>query len=358
MRKTKVMIISTVGLIYDGITSVILSYLRVMDLSNIDIYIAGTIKVEPTIKMELETLGCSIVDLPSRREKPALYFLALTAFLRQNNVDIIHAHGNSATLAIELMAGLLGGCKKRIAHSHNTRCDQIYIDKILRPLFYHLYTDALACGQDAGEWMFAGNSFTIIKNGRDFKQFTFNREIRDEMRARYGIKDELVIGHVGGFVEQKNHRFLLDVYREIHKIEPTAKLFLIGDGVLRKEIERLASDLEEVLIFTSNVDNVPDYLQMMDGMLLPSLFEGFPLVVVEWQINGIPALVSDTIDRACAITDLVKFMSLQEPASTWAKEMLRWCNRRAAVSEVDLDSVRKAGFDIRKEVDKLERLYR
>lgn len=356
MEKTTVMLVSTVGLIYDGITNVILSYLQAMDLSDIDVYIAGTVKIESAIKNQLEILGCHIIYFPSRREKPALYFKALTTFLRKRKINVIHAHGNSATLTIEMMAGLLGGCKKRIAHSHNTRCDRTRADKMFRPLFYHLYTDALACGQDAGEWLFPGRPFRILKNGRDVARFSFNQEKRDRMRAKFGIKDELAIGHIGGFVEQKNHKFLLEIYREIHKIEPAAKLFMIGDGVLKKKIEKLSLDLKDVLIFTGNVDNVPDYLQMMDGMLLPSLFEGLPLVVVEWQINGLPALLSNTIDKSCAFTDLVEFMLLEMPAVKWAEkilQMIKLHNRK----KTNYNSIVSNGFDIKTAADELRKIY-
>ena len=118
MEKKKVIIVSTVGLIYDGITSVILSYLQAMNLSKLDIYVVSTMKCEQSIKKSILDLGCHIVELPSRKTETLKYAVQLTKFIRLHKIEVIHAHGNSATLTVEMLAGLLGGCKKRIAHGH------------------------------------------------------------------------------------------------------------------------------------------------------------------------------------------------------------------------------------------------
>ena len=148
--KNKVLIISTVGLRYDGITSVITSYLEAMDDSDLCIALIGTIKVEPNVRAKIEALGYKIIELPNRRTNTIKYFFALRNYVYQNKIDIVHVHGNSATMAIDLLAAKLGGCRKMIAHSHNTRCDQERADKLLRPLFYNLYTEALGKKQENG----------------------------------------------------------------------------------------------------------------------------------------------------------------------------------------------------------------
>ena len=213
----KVMVVSTVGLIYDGITSVIVSYLEAMDRRDLDIYVVSTIKAEAAITKKIEKLGCHVISFPSRRTNTAQYFFSLLSFIRKNRIDVIHAHGNSATLSIEMLAGWLGGCKKRIAHSHNTKCDQVKADKILRPFFYRLYTEALACGQDAGKWLFGDRKFEILQNGRDVDKYAYQETVRKNMRENYGFQEQMVVGHVGGFYEQKNHRFLVQVFRSIQR---------------------------------------------------------------------------------------------------------------------------------------------
>jgi len=322
MKNRKVLVVSTVGLIYDGITSVIISYLEAMDLSGLDIRLVGTIKVEPKIREKVESLGCTIVDLPNRRNETLKYFNKLRKYIRKEKIEVVHAHGNSATLAVDLLAAKLGGCKKRIAHSHNTKCDQVKADILLRPLFYHLYTDALACGQEAGEWLFGNRSFTVLRNGRDVEKYRFNPSARQRMRNQYSLKDELLIGHVGGFVEQKNHVFLIKVFREVLKKKPDAKLVLVGDGILRNSIENSVSDISDSVLFIGNTDHVEDYLNMMDVMVLPSLFEGLPLVMIEWQINGLPCVVSNAITKECILTEQVKVESLQKEPYLWALTIL------------------------------------
>lgn len=201
MQQKKVLIISTVGLIYDGITSVILECLKSMNRTGIEFYVVATVDCKPGIVKQLNELGCVIVDFPDRRKQPALYFFELIKFIRKEEISVIHAHGNSATLAVEMIAGWLGGAKKRIAHSHNTRCEQVKADKILRPFFNLSYTDALACGEEAGRWLFGSKKFVVLNNGRDIDKFSFKDEKRQSVRAQLGLTKEKAFGHVGGFVE-------------------------------------------------------------------------------------------------------------------------------------------------------------
>lgn len=357
---TKVIIASTVGLIYDGITSVIMAYLKAMDLTDLEIYVTGTIKVEPSIRKQMEDLGCAIVELPHRKKETKAYVLELAKFIRKNKIQVIHAHGNSGTLAIEMCAAWLGGCKKRIAHSHNTKCDQVKADKLLRPIFHIFYTDALACGADAGKWLFNNRPFKVLTNGRDTKVFAYHSETRESIRNKYGIKDELVIGHIGGFVPQKNHEFLLKIYKEILLIEKNIKLFMIGDGDLRAMIEEKAeaAGIREKIEFTGNIDNVPDLLSAMDGMLLPSLFEGLPLVVMEWQINGLPCIISDSITKECAVTEWVRYKSLEESPHMWAEDILAFIEDSKSNQRADAwEYVKDSCFDIIENACFLRKLY-
>lgn len=357
---TRIIIVSTVGLIYDGITGVIVSYLEAMDRSGLEIYVAGTINVHPEIRARIESLGCRVVDLPSRRTETIEYFFRLVSFIRRNEISVIHAHGNSGTMAIEMLAGWLGGCEKRIAHSHNTRCDQVKADKILRPVFDAFYTDALACGEEAGEWLFRNKPFTVLRNGRSIERYRFDEKARSKMRSQYGLSDDvLVLGHVGHFTEQKNQRFVIDIYREIVKIRPSARLFLIGEGRLRDDVEATAKDLRDNVVFVGTTDRIEDFLQMMDIMVLPSLFEGFPLVSIEWQINGLPAILSDVITRQCALTNLIRFRSLNDSPADWAIDLIELVDTtdRIHAAEIAPEQVTKSGYDITSNATILRKIY-
>lgn len=355
----RVIVISTVGLIYDGITSVIVSYLEAMNREDFEFFVVDTIQAEPQIKKKIEDLGCTLVSLPSRKNDTYSYFYSLVSFIKKNEITVLHAHGNSATLSIELFAGWLGGCKKRIAHSHNTKCDHKKADLLLRPLFNLLYTDALACGKEAGKWLFKNRKFIVLKNGRNIEKYAFNNKTREVMRDKLNIKDRLVFGHVGGFYEQKNHVFLMEIFREIIKLEPNSIFMVIGDGPLREKIKKKVSDIENRIKFIGKVDDVENYLQAMDAMILPSFFEGLPLVVIEWQINGLPSLLADTITKECAITHTVYFESLNSSPEEWAKKILElaYSSNRNENSKQNTNLIRNAGFDIKDNAQILRNIY-
>lgn len=358
----KLLIISTVGLIYDGITNVITSYLKAMDKSEIEIFVAGTIEVNPVIKIQIEELGGKIIELPNRRNEPVSYAISLTKFIRKKKIDIVHAHGNSGTLAIEMSAAWLGGCKKRIAHSHNTRCDHVKADKILRPILNLFYTDAIACGEDAGKWLFKDKPFFVLKNGRDVNKFKYDKDARQKIREQYQIGESLAIGHVGNFVQQKNHSFVLEIYNELLLIDPNVRLFMIGDGELRDNIEKkaLELDIRKNIEFTGNIDNIQEVLSALDAMVLPSFFEGLPLVVMEWQISGLPCIVSDNVTKECGIADdLVDFMSLELNPREWALNIYsKTFNRnRDEDSKYGCFKIDGAGFSITQSAEELRNLY-
>lgn len=355
--KRKILIVSTVGLIYDGITNVILSYLKAMDRENMEIYIAGTIKVHPRIQKRMEDLGCKMINLPNRRTEPIKYFVELSRIIRKYKIKVVHAHGNSGTLAIEMLAAWLGGAKKRIAHSHNTKCDQVKLDRILRPVFNLFYTDAFACGKEAGEWLYGNKKFTILTNGRNIDTFSFNKMKREKFRKQLNIENEIAIGHVGGFFEQKNHRFLIEIYKKIKEIRPNVKLYMIGEGPLKNEIQSLSEGLD--IDFVGNIDNMSDYLNAMDGMLLPSLFEGLPLVALEWQLNGLPAILADTVTKECMISDNIEFYSLDEKAIDWAMRIIELVenNEREKSSKKAQVMAKEKGFDIKESAKMLRRVY-
>lgn len=356
----KVLEISTVGLMYDGITSIMLSYLDAMDKEGLDIYVASTIRLEPEIYKRLKKMGCHVVQFSSRKTDTIKYMYQLIKFIHKNKIDVVHAHGNSGTLAIEMICSWLGGSKKRIAHSHNTKCNQVKADKLLRPVFNLFYTDGVACGEAAGKWLFGNRPFLILKNGRDLEKFSYNPIIRDKMRKKYQLDNEIIIGHVGSFLEQKNHKFLIKVFREILNINDNAKLFLIGSGPLEKEIKDETKDIKNNVEFIGNTNCVEKYLQIMDGMLLPSLFEGLPLVSIEWQIAGLPCLMSDSITRECRITEQVEYMSLQEEPQLWANkilEMIKENTNRVQICNVNKEKIKKAGFDIKDNAKVLKQLY-
>ena len=357
----KVLQIPTGGLFSDGILSCIVEYMTAMDKSGMDIQVLATNNPEKSVVEKVENSGCRVVSIPYRKKNIVKYFFALYRYILKEKIDVVHVHGSSAIMSVELVAARLAGCKVRIAHSHNTTCENQKADKILRPVFNRNYTTAFACGQDAGRWMFGKRKFTIIPNGRNLKKYEYDTKKRTEYRNKLGIpSDALVIGHVGRFNRQKNHEYLLRVFSEFYKKNRNSYLVLVGTGEKVGEIKNLVKELEleNNVIFTGVIENVSDYLSAFDIMLLPSLYEGLPLVVIEWQIAGLPCVVSDTVTKECAITSLVKFESIRKKPDTWAYDIRNLnLQDRNDSKEAVLNDIKMAGYDIKSGAEKLKKLY-
>ena len=358
----KILQIPTGGLFSDGILSCIVEYMTAMDKSGMDIQVLATNNPENSVVEKVENSGCRVVLIPYRKKNIIKYFFALYRYISREKIDIVHVHGSSAIMSVELIAARLAGCKVRIAHSHNTTCENKKADKILRPLFNKSYTTAFACGEDAGKWMFGKRKFTIIPNGRNLKKYEYDTKKRTEYRNKLGVpSDALVIGHVGRFNQQKNHEYLVRIFSEVYKKNRNSYLVLVGTGEKVDEIKNRAKELEfgKNVIFTGVIENISDYLSAFDVMLLPSLYEGLPLVVIEWQIAGLPCIVSDTVTKECAITSLVKFESIEKEPEAWANDIRNLILQdRNDSKEAVFNEIKTAGYDIESGAEKLRQMYR
>lgn len=357
----KVLHIPTGGLFSDGILSCITDYMAAMDKTDLDVRVLATNKAEDVAVQKVKRSGCKVVSIPYRKTNIVKYFFSLCRYLVREKIDIVHVHGSSAIMSVELVAAMLAGCKVRIAHSHNTTCEHQEVDKLLRPIFNRAYTKAFACGSEAGKWMFGNREFVIIPNGRDIKKYEYNAQNRINYRNKLKIpKSALVVGHVGRFNVQKNHEYLLHVFEELYKKDRNTYLVLVGTGEKIDEIKDLVkkSTIRDNVIFTGVIDNVADYLSAFDVMLLPSLYEGLPMVVIEWQIAGLPCIVSDTVTKECAITPLVKFKSIKESPESWARNIIDISLQdREKSKDVLFSSIRKAGYDIEFGAERLRNIY-
>ncbi|HPT77499.1 MAG TPA: glycosyltransferase family 1 protein [Candidatus Atribacteria bacterium] len=317
----RVLIIATTKFEMDGITHVILNYYRAMDKSGMQIDFAVPNELDAGLRQELEQAGSAIYRLNSRLKHPLAYIRQLSRLVRENKYDIVHAHGNSATLYLEMIAAKKGGARVRLPHSHNTTCRHKLVDKLLRPMFYKSYTHGFACGQKAGEWLFGSRPFEIINNGIDLSKYSFDAQIRENYRSQYGFAEKKVIGHVGTFNYQKNHEFLIDIFSELYKLDPSYRLLLVGDGTLKEETEQkvTALKLNDAVTFAGKTPEVPGLLQAMDMLVLPSRYEGLPLTLIEAQAACLPCFVSDVVSPEAGVTELVSYIPLEEPANKWAQ---------------------------------------
>lgn len=357
----KILQIPTGGLFSDGILSCIIGYMNEMDKAGMDIRILATNSPDEEIVKRIIDSGCKVVYIPYRKKNIIKYFFELVKYIKKENIDIVHVHGSSSIITIELLAAFFAGCKVRIAHSHNTTCEHKKLDKILRPLFYILKTESFACGEEAGKWMFGNRNYTIIHNARNLHKFEFNKEKRIQIRRKYSIpNDAIVIGHVGRFNTQKNHKYLINIFANYSIKHKDAVLVLIGFGEKFDEIKEQVRilKLEKKVIFVGETNNVADYLSAFDIMLFPSLNEGLPLVVIEWQISGLPCIISSSITKECAITKLVKYESIEANPEVWVKDVeeIKLEDRNVNKGKIFAD-IKNAGYDIHDAAIKLRELY-
>lgn len=364
----KVLNIMTSSLTYNGISMSIMNYFRNIDNSKVQMDFVVPNIVDKEIKEEIESKECKIYELvyhngKMRQKRPIKYCRKLYKILKDEEYDAVHVHGSSAMMFMELWVAKKAKCKIRIAHSRNTKSDNEKLHNFCKPFFKHSYTDAFACGKEAGEWLFGKNSdFIIIPNGKDSNMFKYNDKIRKEYRNKYGIKDKIVIGHVGNFFYQKNHDFLIDVFHELTLLNEKYYLVMIGYGDLEEKIRKKVEQLEiqDRVLFLGKIssDDVAKWLQAMDIMVFPSRFEGFPNVLVEWQMAGLPCLISDKITDKVKLTDLVQFASIEEKPKKWAERIKDIkLEDREKRNDMLLDEIKEKGFDIKENAKKLEKIY-
>ena len=358
-----VFMVPTGGLRREGITTSLLEITKRIDKKAFSITIAAVHNNAADVIEEFRSYGCNVIKFPDRKNRKSFFKYCLAVRQELNKgYDIIHVHGSSAIISIELFIAKCCGVKVRIAHSRNTRCDNTIIDILLRPFLYKTYTYALACGTEAGEWLFPNREFEIIHNGKDLRKFCFSSKMREKLRNELNLKGKVVYGHVGNINVQKNHTFLIDVFSVIKQNQDNAILYLMGDGALMNEIRAKVHSLglDNDVVFTGRVNDVHQRLMAMDVMIFPSLFEGLPNVVLEWQAEGLPCLIADTITKECALTDIVHFMSLNDSLYKWSNMAISLSNssvNREIVSQNAIISLTNEGYEINECSHKLEDLY-
>ncbi len=334
-----------------------------MDRDGIQIETVAWKGTDPRIVEAAEGCGIRVNHLPSRQRDLPGYCRGLSRLMERGGFDMVHVCGSSGLMGVELLLALFVKVPVRICHSHNTSCRHRLLDRALRPIMYACATDFVACGTDAGRWLFGDRRFTVIPNGKDLELYRYDEGERQTVRTELGITtDQVVIGHVGRFNEQKNHAKLLEVFSELRRRSRKYLLVLVGDGALFEDVKGKVArlGLSGSVLFLGFRSDVPKLLNAMDCMVLPSLYEGFPNVVVEWQVNGLPCVISDSVTRECALTPLVCFQPLEASPIVWANAvesaLLSGASRIARSRESVIAAI-GSGYDIRKSSSKLRAFY-
>lgn len=355
----KLLIVSTVKYRKNGISSVIDNYYSDPVFDHWDIRFLFPVGSDEAMIRELEAKGGQVYLCSRSMKRAPMYCAQVTKLVRREGFDAVHVHGNSATMALEMLGAALGGCRVRMAHSHNTTCKHMAVHKLFTPVFQKLCTHRLACGVAAGKWLYGSRDFTVVNNGVDTGRYAFDVAARAAIRQRFAIPEGAVlVGHVGSFNPQKNQSFLLDVLQLLPR--ETYRLLLIGDGELRPEAEQRAASmgLTDRVIFAGLVSDVSKYLCACDCIAMPSLYEGLPLTLIEQQANGLRCVISDNITREADKTGNLTFLSLVDPAC-WADTIQKLpAADRKELSRICGEKIAAAGYDIHREAAKLKEYYR
>lgn len=312
---------------------------------------------------EVKRLGGKVFFLPSFPKHFLKNRRELKDFFKKHDeYSIVHVHANSSVYILPLIYAKDSKIPCRILHSHNTKAYNriaTTLHFILRNYASKIATEHFACSTEAGKWMFYDKSFQILNNSVDAEKFRYDNNIRKQVRAEMQLEDKIVIGHIGRFVSQKNHIFLLKLFRNFLNKNRNAILLLVGDGPLKKnieaEVERMS--LTEHVKFLGVRNDIPRLLQCMDAFLFPSLFEGLPFTLIEAQASGLPCVISDSIVDDVIITkDIVKKVSLNSDEEVWCSkinEVLKLKQRKDTFNEIY-----QSGFHIKNTSELLETFYK
>lgn len=361
MKKIKIAML-VCRLEFGGVESVILNYTDNMTKLNYEFHIiTQDINDENCVKL-FEKKGFKVHKICHKRKSILRNVRELYQILKTEKYDIVHSH-MTLTNSYALFIAKLCVVKVRISHSHNSVESSSFMKSlaysILRYLNCRYATHFFACGQDAADFLFGvknRDKVYIFPNAIETERYRFSVEHRNKIRANYHVGERICVGHVGRFMEQKNQVFLIDIFARYALKNPDSVLLIVGDGELKPELISHIKTLrlEDSVIMTGNINNVNEIYSAMDMFLLPSLFEGLPVVAVEAQAAGLPCLLSDKIDKKCKLTDNVEFFSI-DGVDSWVE----------AMSKVDTQKrlaycgkpIRLPGYDLKEEAAKMEKLY-
>lgn len=350
-----------------GTENAIMNYYRHIDRERIQFDFLLTDPNKCAFEDEIISLGGIIHRVPRlTMSNPTPYLKGVDHFFKIHpEYRIVHSHTSSKSV-FPLYIAKRHNIPVRICHSHSSKSEngiKGFIRDILKLGLKKVATTFFACGEQAAEWLYGkkfldNGNVSIIRNVIEGDKFTLNLETRQKYRELLHIQDStLLIGHTARFNAAKNHLFLIDIFKELKSMIADSKLLLIGDGELREQITEKVNSLglTNDVIFAGVVPNVYDYEQAIDIFMLPSLYEGLPLSIIEAQISGLKCFTTEgTVSKECSVTDLVSYLPLERGAKYWAEEIYK----AKDYNRYDrLDEIKKAGYDARTSAYELENIY-
>lgn len=345
-----------------GLETMLMNYYRHIDREKIQFDFLTHRPEKDDYDDEIESMGGVVYHAPRLypQNYPAYFKFMKQFFVEHSEYKIIHSHIDTMSF-LPLLAGKKAGISVRIAHSHNTSIDKDF-KRLLKNYFRSKITTVAnyycACGEEAGQFLFQGKEFDIIPNAVEAELFSFNEENRKRKRKELQLADQLVIGHIGRISYQKNHKFLIEIFHEILKMKKDAILLLIGIGEKELEIIQQVHKLgiENNVRFLGSRSDVDMLYQAMDVFVLPSLFEGIPVVGVEAQFANLSCFFSNKVPKEVDFSGKCKFVDLKDNAKTWAETIVNDYQESKPRSDNNA-CIKNSYYDIEVAYKELENYY-
>lgn len=354
---------------FGGVETLLMEIFRKVDREQIQFDFLCHNDVEGKFDQEIKSMGGRIYRIPGIGKSNIFkYYCNLLRFFKAHpNYSIVHSHLNG-TNGIVLRQAKKANIPIRISHSHINNPKYTFLRYLLRKYsvskVQKVATHAFACSKEAAEYLYTNkyllDNCIILNNAIDTQRFTYNEQSGQLIRDKYGLTGKMVFGHVGRFEEQKNHRFIIEVFNELSKHYSEAVLMLVGVGSLENEIKMLVEKLgiTDRVLFLGAQPDIPALMSAMDYFLFPSLYEGLGIVAVEAQSIGLPIFASDAVPKATELTDLITYVPLLESAKNWAGIIIDYINKNRQKPRVEYaDIVKEKGYDITSVAKELQNIY-
>lgn len=340
-----------------GIKSVILNYYKHIDREKVQFDLLIYDDSFDNDYSEFESLGARIFKVSSIKN-PLKHVYDCYKIFKKEKFKIVHGYLNTLNV-FPMLAAQLAGVPVRIAENLSTGHDsenKTKIKNILKKFALISPTHIAANSVYAAEWLYGKANVgkcMIFRNALDLEKYKLDEKVRNETREKLGLKDNFIIGHIGRFEYQKNHDFLIDVFNEVYKQDNNARLLLVGYGSLKdkifEKIKRLG--LEDVVLDLGKTEDIIPLYNAMDCFILPSFYEGLPVVGIEAQANSLPCVFSTEITKEVVINENVKMISLNVGSNFWAYDIVN-------IKRCDINyNLIENGYDIKVEAKKMERYY-
>lgn len=345
-----------------GIETFLMNIVRNIDLKSNNVSFLCYSHQKFDYEDQINDLGLNIIkiDNPSSELMFFKYISQLKKVIKDGNYDVIHCNTYFDS-AYVMYAAYKCNVKVRITHSHTSQglipknIIQNFKWKIARYMLNKYSTKRIACSNEAGIALFNKYDFEILENGVDIDKFLFNSDKRDQLRKIYNLPfDAIVIGHVGRFAKVKNHKFIINIFEKLLRLDNNYYLILIGDGPEFSSIQDLINDkqLKNHVILTGNVNDVNNFYNMMDLMIFPSLYEGLPVSLIEAQINGLKIIASDHVSKEIDVTKNINFIPLDNSDELWINSIKNVNGRN-----INNDYFINSKYNIKNIINKLFNIY-